>query len=115
MCSVLVVPIASLERSWSSKTRRRICGNLGETRGVLKSMASAAYLGRHLAGRAFGWVACWSTLLALPIFGHSTPLEVYGRLPGLEDVSLSPDGSKIAFVTTTQNTRATFSGGGTRR
>jgi hypothetical protein len=44
-------------------------------------------------------------LLALPMIGHATPLEVYGRLPGLEDVSLSPDGSKIAFVTTSQNTR----------
>jgi dipeptidyl aminopeptidase/acylaminoacyl peptidase len=37
--------------------------------------------------------------------GHATPLEVYGRLPAVEDVSLSPDGSKIAFVMTTQNTR----------
>lgn len=44
-------------------------------------------------------------LLALPIVGHATPLEVYGRLPALEDVSLSPDGSRIAFVSTTQNTR----------
>jgi dipeptidyl aminopeptidase/acylaminoacyl peptidase len=30
---------------------------------------------------------------------------VYGRLPNLEDVALSPDGSRIAFVKTTQNTR----------
>ena len=29
-----------------------------------------------------------------------TPLDVYGRLPLLEDVILSPDGSKLAFVKT---------------
>jgi dipeptidyl aminopeptidase/acylaminoacyl peptidase len=53
----------------------------------------------------FRSVVGWSALLALPITGHPTPLEVYGRLPAIEDVSLSPDGSRIAFVTTTQNTR----------
>jgi dipeptidyl aminopeptidase/acylaminoacyl peptidase len=53
----------------------------------------------------FGSVVGWAALLALPITGHPTPLEVYGRLPAIEDVSLSPDGSRIAFVTTTQNTR----------
>jgi dipeptidyl aminopeptidase/acylaminoacyl peptidase len=30
----------------------------------------------------------------------STPLEVFGRLPTLEDVIISPDGTKIAFVRT---------------
>ncbi len=38
-------------------------------------------------------------------FAHGVPLEVYGRLPHLEDVALSPDGSRIAFVRTTENTR----------
>lgn len=33
------------------------------------------------------------------------PLEVYGRLPALEDVALSPDGSRIAFAHTDENTR----------
>jgi len=33
------------------------------------------------------------------------PLEVYGRLPALEDVALSPNGSRIAFVRTIQNVR----------
>jgi dipeptidyl aminopeptidase/acylaminoacyl peptidase len=56
-------------------------------------------------GRVFRSVVGWSALLASPIMSLATPLEVYGRLPGLEDVSLSPDGSRIAFVTTTQNTR----------
>lgn len=35
----------------------------------------------------------------------SVPLEVYGRLPTLEDVAVSPQGSRIAFVRTTQNVR----------
>jgi len=33
------------------------------------------------------------------------PLEVYGRLPHLEDVALSPDGSKLAFVRTKADSR----------
>lgn len=35
----------------------------------------------------------------------ATPLEVYGRLPTLEDVALSPDGSKLAFVRTVGDER----------
>src|SRR6266853_862130 len=35
----------------------------------------------------------------------AAPLEVYGRLPRLEDVALSPDGTHIAFVKTEGNTR----------
>src|ERR1700730_11261143 len=35
----------------------------------------------------------------------SVPLEVYGRLPSLEDMAVSPDGSRLAFVRTTQNKR----------
>jgi dipeptidyl aminopeptidase/acylaminoacyl peptidase len=37
---------------------------------------------------------------------HATSLEVYGRLPTLENVAISPDGSKLAFVRTTQDVRA---------
>jgi dipeptidyl aminopeptidase/acylaminoacyl peptidase len=33
------------------------------------------------------------------------PLEVYGRLPHMEDVALSPDGTRIAFVRTEGDTR----------
>ncbi len=36
---------------------------------------------------------------------HAAPLEVYGRLPQLEDVALSPDGTKIAFVHTNEDSR----------
>lgn len=35
----------------------------------------------------------------------AVPLTVYGRLPSLEDVALSPDGSRVAFVRTTENDR----------
>lgn len=31
---------------------------------------------------------------------HAASLEAYGRLPSLEDITLSPDGSRIAVVTT---------------
>jgi dipeptidyl aminopeptidase/acylaminoacyl peptidase len=37
--------------------------------------------------------------------GHAVPLDVYGHLPSLEDVSLSPDGSRVALVRTTGNMR----------
>ncbi len=36
----------------------------------------------------------------------SAPLAAYGRLPTLEDVSLSPDGTRVAFVKTTDDSRA---------
>jgi dipeptidyl aminopeptidase/acylaminoacyl peptidase len=36
----------------------------------------------------------------------AAPLEAYGRLPSLEEVSLSPDGTKLAFVSTTEDFRA---------
>ncbi|MDR3507009.1 MAG: S9 family peptidase [Caulobacteraceae bacterium] len=36
---------------------------------------------------------------------HAAPLEVYGRLPFLEQVQISPDGTELAFVATTEDTR----------
>jgi acetyl esterase/lipase len=43
---------------------------------------------------------------ALPVAAaRATSLEVYGRLPQLEDIALSPDGSKIAFVRTKADSR----------
>jgi dipeptidyl aminopeptidase/acylaminoacyl peptidase len=35
----------------------------------------------------------------------ATPIEVYGRLPSLEDLALSPDGTKLAFVRTNEDSR----------
>jgi len=40
----------------------------------------------------------------------STPLEVFGRLPTLEDVIISPDGTKIAFVRTAEDKRTLLVG-----
>lgn len=44
-------------------------------------------------------------LLALAPSMQAAPLEVYGRLPRLEDIALSPDGSRIALVKTEENSR----------
>jgi dipeptidyl aminopeptidase/acylaminoacyl peptidase/transposase-like protein len=43
--------------------------------------------------------------LVVPRSAQSTPLDVYGRLPSLEEVVLSPDGSRLAFVRTQGDTR----------
>jgi dipeptidyl aminopeptidase/acylaminoacyl peptidase len=40
-----------------------------------------------------------------PMLVRGAPLELYGRLPNLEDVALSPDGSRIVFVRTTADRR----------
>jgi dipeptidyl aminopeptidase/acylaminoacyl peptidase len=37
--------------------------------------------------------------------GHAVPLAIYGGLPAVEDVALSPDGSRIAYVRTEGDTR----------
>jgi dipeptidyl aminopeptidase/acylaminoacyl peptidase len=43
--------------------------------------------------------------LAVAQVVRAAPLEVYGRLPHLENLALSPDGSRVAFVKTEENTR----------
>lgn len=54
----------------------------------------------------------WAALLGIAVLGlltappgRSAPLEVYGGLPTLENVSLSPDGTRLALVQTKGNTR----------
>ena len=49
------------------------------------------------------WI--WLASACAPGPAAALPLEVYGRLPSLEDVALSPDGARIAFGRTTQDTR----------
>jgi dienelactone hydrolase len=45
--------------------------------------------------------ACLCLVGSLPAAAANTvPLEAFGRLPSLEDVAISPDGTKIAFVRT---------------
>ena len=60
---------------------------------------------KRLAGRVIvtATLALLGCLMAPP--GFTAPLEVYGRLPSLENVALSPDGSLIAVVQTTANDR----------
>ena len=42
----------------------------------------------------------------LAIGADAVPLEAFGRLPTLEDVAISPDGTKIAFVKTSGESRS---------
>jgi dipeptidyl aminopeptidase/acylaminoacyl peptidase len=44
-------------------------------------------------------------LAAAPCARAALPLEVYGRLPRLENLALSPDGTRMAFVKTEGNDR----------
>ncbi len=47
----------------------------------------------------------WIALLAAPAWS-AVGVEAYGRLPSIEQVAISPDGTKIAFVQTTEDLRA---------
>ncbi len=44
----------------------------------------------------------------IPQAGHAASLAVYGSLPTVENVALSPDGSRVAYVRTEGNTRVVF-------
>jgi cephalosporin-C deacetylase-like acetyl esterase len=57
------------------------------------------------SGLAFSSMLLASTCALMARPGQATPLDVYGRLPSLEEVSLSPDGSRIALVRTTEDLR----------
>jgi dipeptidyl aminopeptidase/acylaminoacyl peptidase len=66
----------------------------------------------HALGRQWtaSRAAASRALLALaslfaPTLAPAVSLDVYGRLPGIEAVSLSPDGSRVAFVRTMKDTR----------
>ena len=52
-------------------------------------------------------LAAITVLVALLVTrpGWTVPLEVYGRLPSLEQVSLSPDGTRLALIETAGNDR----------
>ncbi len=58
------------------------------------------------------WCAAFIALTGLPGARRAcaVPLEVYGSLPHIEDVSLSPDGSQIAFVLVDGDTRIVWVG-----
>jgi dipeptidyl aminopeptidase/acylaminoacyl peptidase len=60
----------------------------------------------HMRRLAHYAIACIClTIVAERLAGAAVPLDVYGSLPSLEDMALSPDGSRMAFVRTTQDTR----------
>jgi dienelactone hydrolase len=62
------------------------------------SVTRAAALAACSAAVAFtGWHAA--------VAADAVPVEVFGRLPTLEDVAISPDGSKLAFVRTSGDSR----------
>ena len=49
--------------------------------------------------RTSPWLAMLTGLAMMaPVTAAPTPLQVLGNLPSLEDIALSPDGSRIAFV-----------------
>jgi dienelactone hydrolase len=50
-------------------------------------------------------LTCILLTAAPPSFAAGTSLEVYGRLPSLENVALSPGGTRLAMIRTTQNRR----------
>ena len=63
--------------------------------------ARTACLSRIVTAAAGAFLALW--VVARP--ANSAPLEVYGQLPSLEEVALSPDGTRLAFVHTAKNAR----------
>jgi dipeptidyl aminopeptidase/acylaminoacyl peptidase len=66
---------------------------------------------RHQARRLFTAVKACSAAAVWLLGGHpavaadANPLAAFGRLPSLEDVAISPDGTKIAFVRTSGESR----------
>ena len=56
------------------------------------------------AGRGSFACALLAALACAPL-AHAVPLDVYGRLPQIEDVALSPDGALLAFVRTQGDSR----------
>ena len=50
----------------------------------------------------------WMALCLLVTPAVAAPLEVYGRLPSIEDVQISPDGKRVALMTTKGEGRYIF-------
>jgi esterase/lipase len=69
---------------------------------VLHSRSVADASRPRSRGRSLRLLACGSlAVLALaPVALTAAPLEAYGRLPHFEHISLSPDGTRVAFVRT---------------
>lgn len=54
-----------------------------------------------LCALAIGWGNIGAAVAAVP-------LEVFGRLPSIEDVAISPDGTRLAFTRTTTEERVVY-------
>src|SRR5580698_7205200 len=50
--------------------------------------------------------AALAAYFVFPAVQAQVPLEVYGRLPSVEDMAMSPDGSKFAYVRTSEEQRS---------
>jgi len=73
---------------------------------VVSLRAAPAVPAAATASVAAEWLLALALIVALATpCQASAPLEAYGRLPTLEDVVLSPDGTKLAFVKTTADQR----------
>ena len=68
------------------------CANLGWLAGI-----------RLLAASLLGFMGALA-----PPRGWAAPLSVYGRLPNIENVAVSPDGSRLAYVRTQGDLRVVF-------
>ena len=74
--------------------------------GVLRTLRDNSRRSALMRGWKLRAGSCILAAMAIaPWVGAAVPPEVYGRLPALEDVALSPDGSRIAFVSTAVDTR----------
>jgi dipeptidyl aminopeptidase/acylaminoacyl peptidase len=55
------------------------------------------------------WIAAFAAALLCAALGCAAPLEAYGTLPTLSDVTLSPDGNSIAYVRFVKDKRVVVS------
>jgi dipeptidyl aminopeptidase/acylaminoacyl peptidase len=61
---------------------------------------------RTLLSSVFLWLAFIAASLAAEATPDAVPLDIYGRLPTLEDVIVSPDGKRVAYVRTKGDERS---------
>ena len=76
--------------------------------GIMETIVGCARAARRGGSRliAVSFLGLMSVLAAPG--GLAAPLTVYGQLPSIEDVALSPDGSRLAYVRTQGDMRVVF-------
>jgi pimeloyl-ACP methyl ester carboxylesterase len=70
--------------------------------------ASRLSIPQFLVGAIWTAALCIASALALAADSEAPPIEVYGHLPTLEDLALSPDGTKLVFVRTSGDQRILY-------